>query len=558
MTTVEKLNNLISIKQDIKTAIENKGVDMTGVSFLGYASKIGEIVSGVGYTDRDVIEGRYQYNISNSASFVYSSAFEYKSVQTVDLPNCLYVGNRAFFYCTRLTTVNLPTCNTLYEYAFRSCNNLSSISLPNVNNLSAYCLANCTALETISLPKCSYLNRYAFWSCSNLNTIYMGTGLSTVASMAQSNALLDCSALQSIYVPASLVDKYKSATNWSYYSSIIYPFGGPEPTEYYIKWTPSSAEGQFNIDGTTYDLSAFGGLYYWSTGVINSNAFKNNYSIQSIETNATSIGSYVFKSCSSLSQASLSMCSYIGDAAFLGCSSLSRVSLPICSHIDGIVFKSCNSLSQISLPKCSYIGDYAFKSCNSLSQISLPMCSYIGGYAFQSCSSLSQISLPKCSYIGSHTFKSCSSLKQVNLPMCSYIGSLAFETCSSLSQVSLPMCSYIRYSTFYYCKSLKQVSLPICEYIENFAFNSCYSLSQISLPMCSYIGEGVFYNCSSLSIITIGYSGICSLDGIGAFDGTKITSSKGSIYVPASLVDKYKSATNWSYFSAIIQSYPGL
>ena len=72
MTTVEKLNYLISIKSDIKAAIENKGIDMTGVSFLGYAGKIGEIVSGVGYTDRDVIEGRYQYNISNSASFSLS------------------------------------------------------------------------------------------------------------------------------------------------------------------------------------------------------------------------------------------------------------------------------------------------------------------------------------------------------------------------------------------------------------------------------------------------------------------------------------------------------
>ena len=223
MTTVEKLNYLISIKSDIKTAIENKGVDMTGVSFLGYAGKIGEIVSGVGYTDRDVIEGRYQYNISNSASFVYSSAFEYKAVQTVDLPNCLYVGSNGFYYCVSLTTVNLPACTSLYNNAFRNCGNLSDIALPNVTGVSNYCLANCSALQTVSLPKCSYLNRYAFRSCYNLNTIYMGTGLSTVATMAQSNALSDCSALQSIYVPASLVDAYKSASNWSYYSSIIFP-----------------------------------------------------------------------------------------------------------------------------------------------------------------------------------------------------------------------------------------------------------------------------------------------------------------------------------------------
>ena len=246
MTTVEKLNNLISIKQDIKTAIENKGVDMTGVSFPGYASKIGEIASGIGYTDRDVIQTRYQYNIANSASFVYSSAFEYKLVETVDLPNCLYVGSNAFYYCASLTTVNLPVCTslysgafrncgiltsvslpactTLYDYAFRYCGNLSSVSLPKVIRMSGYCFANCVSLQTISLPNCSYVSRYAFWGCTNLKTIYMGTARSVVATMTQSNALSDCSALQSIYVPASLVDAYKKASNWSYYSSLIVGF----------------------------------------------------------------------------------------------------------------------------------------------------------------------------------------------------------------------------------------------------------------------------------------------------------------------------------------------
>lgn len=223
MTTVEKLNYLISIKSDIKTAIENKGVDMTGVSFPGYASKIGEIASGIGYTDRDVIEARYQYNIANSASFVYSSAFEYKLVETVDLPNCLYVGSNAFYYCASLTTVNLPVCTTLYQLAFRNCGNLSYISLPNVVRLSSYCLGYCSALETISLPNCSYVSQGAFYSCTNLKTIYMGTARSVVATMTHRNALSGCSALQSIYVPASLVDAYKTASNWSYYSSKIYP-----------------------------------------------------------------------------------------------------------------------------------------------------------------------------------------------------------------------------------------------------------------------------------------------------------------------------------------------
>ena len=429
MTTVEKLNNLISIKQDIKTAIENKGVDMTGVSFLGYASKIGEIVSGVGYIDRDVIEGRYQYNISNSASFVYSSAFEYKAVQTVDLPNCLYVGSNGFYYCvslttvnmpvctslynnafrncTNLTTVSLPACTSLYNNAFRSCWNLSSISLPNVTRLSTYCLANCSALQTISLPKCSYLSGYAFWSCYNLNTIYMGIELSTVASMVSSNALSDCSALQSIYVPASLVDAYKSAKNWSYYSSIIYPFVRPS----------------LLFDSTTGLLSGYCSVLLYSADL---NSFLSDNNIDR----------------ASITQVSLPYLTYFaGFETFAGCSNLISVSLPVCDDIGAQTFQSCTRLSDVYIPNCSTVGAFAFRNCEALQSISLPVCDYIGIRAFQS---------------------------------------------------------------------------------------------------------------TNLNSIVLGSTSVCSMDVSNTFDSTPIASGTGSIYVPASLVDAYKSASNWSYFSTQI------
>ena len=40
MAIADKLQELLDIKQDIKTAIENKDVDLTGVDFGGYAEKI--------------------------------------------------------------------------------------------------------------------------------------------------------------------------------------------------------------------------------------------------------------------------------------------------------------------------------------------------------------------------------------------------------------------------------------------------------------------------------------------------------------------------------------
>ena len=40
MTLIDNLNAIDNCKKDIKTALENKGVDMTGVAFAGYAEKI--------------------------------------------------------------------------------------------------------------------------------------------------------------------------------------------------------------------------------------------------------------------------------------------------------------------------------------------------------------------------------------------------------------------------------------------------------------------------------------------------------------------------------------
>ena len=178
--------------------------------------------------------------------------------------------------------------------------------------------------------------------------------------------------------------------------------------------------------------------------------------------------------------------------------------------------------------------------------------SFVANGAFASNSTIQTVNLPYATTIGEGAFETCKSLTQVDLPVCSYLDNFAFRYCYSLSQVSLPMCSYIDYGAFYMCSLLSQVSLPVCNYIGMFAFRECSSLTQVDLPMCSYIGEFAFVDCISLSIITIGYSRVCSLIEPNAFEGTPIASGTGSIYVPASLIYSYKLATNWSNYSSQI------
>ena len=233
---ITNLNNILDIKGNIKSAIENKGVDMTSVSFGSYASKIGEITTsfvtvplnvsangtytpgqGVdgysqvvvdvpqsGWDQKSITEGMAEIiNLDNSASFVASNVFKFnQNIQTVNLPYATTVGDYAFHNCRSLTQVNLPVCSSIGNNAFQNCNSLSQVNL----------------------PVCSSIGNYAFQNCSSLSIITIG--YSSICSLNNSNAFSAtpiASGTGSIYVPASLVDAYKSATNWSYFSTQIFP-----------------------------------------------------------------------------------------------------------------------------------------------------------------------------------------------------------------------------------------------------------------------------------------------------------------------------------------------
>ena len=223
---IDNLNTIESVKTDIKSAIENKGVDMTGVSFPGYASKIGEISGGGGWDQKSITEKSYEIiNLDNSASFVASSAFRgNQTIKTVNLPYATTVGNSAFQSCSSLIQVDLPMCSYIGSYAFYNCSSLSQISLPVCSYIDDTAFGACSSLSQISLPVCSYIESYAFGACSSLNIITIG--YSSVCSLGGSmtfNYTQITSSTGSIYVPTSLVDSYKSATNWSYFSTQIFP-----------------------------------------------------------------------------------------------------------------------------------------------------------------------------------------------------------------------------------------------------------------------------------------------------------------------------------------------
>ena len=264
--------------------------------------------------------------------------------------------------------------------------------------------------------------------------------------------------------------------------------------------------------------------------------------------NATSIGNYAFQFCNGLTSVSFPNAISIGAYTFANCNKLTSVDFPTVTTISSSAFYNCSTLASASFPVVTDIGAYAFCSCSFVS-ISFPALTSIGMNAFQNCNKLTKISFPTVTTIGTGAFSQCTSLTSADFPIATTTGYSTFYYCSRLTSVSFPVATTIGGCAFYGCSALTSIELPAAKTIGGSAFYYCTKLSTASFPAATSIANSAFQNCSVLKQIYLMGSSICSLAASRAFMYTSITSTAGSIFVPASLVDSYKTATNWTYFS---------
>jgi hypothetical protein len=115
-----------------------------------------------------------------------------------------------------------------------------------------------------------------------------------------------------------------------------------------------------------------------------------------------------------------------------------------------------------------------------------------------------------------------------------------------------------------------KVDLPICTSVGTDVFSACGAteillgskLASDAVYTPTITGYYAFYQTRSLSALKLYYNCVATLtSATGTFADTAITNSSyygtyGSIYVPASLVDAYKTATNWVTYASKITALP--
>ena len=202
------------------------------------------------------------------------------------------------------------------------------------------------------------------------------------------------------------------------------------------------------------------------------------------------------------------------------------------------------------------IESYAFYYCYSLASVTIPNgVTSIGKNAVSACFSLSSVTIPNSvTSIGNNVFYFCSSLASVTIPNgVTSIGSYAFSSCYSLASVTIPnSVTSIGSYAFYYCYSLAPVTIPdSVTSIGADAFYYCYSLASVTIPNgVTSIGSYAFNGCSGIAFYDFSnHTSVPTLENTNAFTGI---SADCQIRVPASLVDTWKAATNWSTYADYI------
>lgn len=156
-------------------------------------------------------------------------------------------------------------------------------------------------------------------------------------------------------------------------------------------------------------------------------------------------------------------------------------------------------------------------------------------------------------------------IEAIMCPNVTSVGNDAFYLCGNLSYVDLPNLSSIPQNCFYSAGKTStaesKYNVPNVIAVGNHGFYECRKIKKLDFHKLLSIADYGFYNATSLETLIIRTPDICALATTTALSGTPIKTSTitGYIYVPQSLVEQYKAATNWATYAdkiRAIEDYP--
>lgn len=191
-------------------------------------------------------------------------------------------------------------------------------------------------------------------------------------------------------------------------------------------------------------------------------------------------------------------------------------------------------VEELDFPACTRIRENIAEKCANLRIINFPLLRNLdNGFAFSDCPQLIVVNLPELLSAGRGILRNNSGMTQALLPKLTEIvgGNAGLNNDAALTKLLVPALTRINNQAMESLPSLVNLSLPACIKIESEMKNNT-------------LLEGLFLPGDTL----------CSLTKSTFLTGSKIAAGTGTIWVNDSLVNDYKSASNWIQYASVIRS----
>lgn len=276
MISIWEIESLVNLKNKLKNILISRKVDVSDDDNLStLVDKVNDVRDNVelnGLLSGDLTEFKSE-SLTELKAYAFSSC--HKLIK-LDIPNCVNIGNYAFSPSAIQILKILKVGTIGVTSTFYNCTSLKKVILPLFKMGAASAVfANCGKLELIDIDTMS-LSFQPFSGCNNLNTLIYRknsgvnslSGVSLLPTNFQSNGYL--------YVPQSMLESYKTATNWSTVADRIIKLEGTIYEDIY--W--SNKDMMFiSVDSIEYEIPK-------DTTVLQ---YKNTYRIEHLYSDGTEL-----------------------------------------------------------------------------------------------------------------------------------------------------------------------------------------------------------------------------------------------------------------------------